>query len=291
MIDTGASLPPIAILIVCRNRRVTTIEAIRRLREQSLTLPYTVVLFDDASSDGTAEAVLAEDPNAVVVHGNGDAFWNGGLFHAWQRALELPVDAFLWLNDDVALDPDAFVRLSQAWETMRSRCSDEAFLIAAATRGSDGGITYGGMRRVRSPYAFRLTPVSPRDVLVDIDTFNGNIVLVPRLVVERIGVNDPAFYHNLGDMDYGLRARRAGVSVMLAPGTLGCCEANLAKRERGFGAIGLPLREQWRKVNTHHGLPFRSWWRFTRRHSGVWFLLHFLLPYRKLIVPRRGASR
>jgi GT2 family glycosyltransferase len=276
-----------AVLLVCRNRRDTTVAAIRRLREQSRATPYTVVLFDDASGDGTVEAVLAEDPDAVVVHGDGRAFWNGGLFRAWQRALELPVGAFLWLNDDVALDPDAFVRLAEAWETMRARGGDDAFIIAGATRGSDGTITYGGLRRTPSPFAFRLASVAPGDALAEIDTFNGNIVLVPRAVAERIGINDPAFHHNLGDMDYGLRARRAGLPVMLAPGTLGCCEANTAKQERGFGAAGLPLREQWRKVNTHHGLPFASWWHFTRRHSGGWFPLHFLLPYRKLILPPR----
>jgi GT2 family glycosyltransferase len=290
LIDTGASgpsLPPMAILLVCRNRRDTTVAAIRRLREQSLETPYVIVLFDDASSDGTVEAVLAEDPDAVIVRGDGNAFWNGGLFRAWQRALELPVGAFLWLNDDVALDTDAFARLAQAWETMHARRPDETFVIAGSTRGSDGAVTYGGMRRVPSPFAFRLAPVSPGEAPVEIDTFNGNVVLVPRAVAERIGINDPAYHHNLGDMDYGLRVRRAGLPVMLASGTLGRCDINSAKQERGFGALGLPLREQWRKVNTHHGLPFASWWHFTRRHSGAWFPLHFLLPYRRLVLPQR----
>lgn len=293
MVETVAStslLPQMAILLVCCNRRDTTVAAVRRLRNQSLETPYTIVLFDDASTDDTVEAVLAEAPEAVVVRGDGEAFWNGGLFHAWKRALALPVGAFLWLNDDVELDYDAFARLAQAWQAMRAECGDDAFILAGATRDGDGTVTYGGLRHVRTPFAFRLAAVQPGSALSPIDTFNGNIVLVPRVVVERIGINDPAYHHNLGDMDYGLRASRAGVSVMLAPGTLGRCDANAAKRERGFGAAGLPLREQWRKVNTHHGLPFASWWHFTRRHSGGWFPLHFLLPYRKLIVPTRGRG-
>ncbi|QNE32444.1 glycosyltransferase family 2 protein [Sphingomonas sp. NBWT7] len=286
-----SKLPAVAILLVCRNRRDTTVAAVRRLREQTLALLYRVVLFDDASTDGTAAAVLAEVPDAVVVAGDGSAFWNGGLHRAWQRALDLTCDAFLWLNDDVELDPDAFGRLAEAWMAMRAETGGEAFILAGATRGSGGDITYGGLRHVPTPFAFRLAATPPTAELQPIDTFNGNIVLVPRAVVERIGINDPAFHHNLGDMDYGLRASRAGIPVRLLPGTLGRCDANRAKRERGFGSRSLTLRDQWRKVNSHHGLPFRSWLHFTRKHSGSWWPLHFLLPYRRLVVPRFGTAR
>ncbi len=280
-------LPSMAILLVCRNRRDITVSAVRQLREQSLGAPYRIVLFDDASTDGTAEAVLAEAPDAVIVRGEGDAFWNGGLFRAWQRALDLPCDAFLWLNDDVTLDPDAFLRLADAWATMRERLGSDRFILVGSTRGEDGVVTYGGLRHVRSPVALRLECVPPGTSLIAVDTFNGNIVLVPRAVVQRIGINDPVYHHNFGDMDYGLRATRDGIPAVLVPGTLGRCELNTTKRDKGFGSPTIPLREQWRKVNTHHGLPFASWWRFTRRHSGGWWPLHFLIPYRLLVLPAR----
>ncbi len=284
-------LPVMAILLVCRNRRDTTVAAVRRLHDQSLALSYRIVLFDDASTDGTVAAVLAEAPDAVVVRGVGDAFWNGGLHRAWRRAIDLPCDAFLWLNDDVELDPDAFQRLADGWQAMRAQTGGEAFVLAGATQGSDGALTYGGLRHVRTPFAFRFAAIPPTGALTPVDTFNGNIVLVPRAVVERIGINDPTFHHNLGDMDYGLRASRAGIPVRLLPGTLGLCDANRAKSDRGFGSRTLGLRDQWRKVNTHHGLPFRSWWHFTRKHSGGWWPLHFLLPYRHLLLPRFGTAR
>ncbi len=130
--------------------------------------------------------------------------------------------------------------------------------------------------------------------MVPVDTFNGNVVLVGKGTVAAIGLNDPAFFHNMGDIDYGLRARDAGIPVLLLPGTLGECASNAAKRYRGYGAPDLSVIEQWRKVNTHHGMPFASWWRLTRRHSGKWWLLHFLLPYRHLVkftrLRRSGAQ-
>ena len=280
--------PTVAILLVCRNRRDKTVAAMRRVRAQTLTIPYQFILFDDASTDGTVEAALAEAPETIVIHGDGNAFWNGGLYRCWQRALDFPFKAFLWLNDDVALDLDAFQRLADAWSIMHTRESFDRFLLVGSTRGDDGAVTYGGMRHVPTPVAFRLKKVQPDNTLKPVDTFNGNIVLVPRDVVDRIGINDPAFYHNLGDIDYGLRARSADIPIMLVPGTLGYCDANHAKSQDGFGSPSLSLRGQWRKVNTHHGLPFRSWWHFTQRHSGRWVLLHYLLPYRRLFLPGRG---
>jgi GT2 family glycosyltransferase len=284
-------LPSLAVLLVCRNRRDTTVAAVRRLKQQSLLPAYRIVLFDDASTDGTIEAVLAEAPDAVVVRGDGNAFWNGGLYLAWQRALGLPCEAFLWLNDDVVLDRDAFRRLAEGWVEMRGRGMSGAFVLVGATRDRDGTVSYGGLRRVRTPVALRLDRVQPGASLAPVDTFNGNVVLVPRAVVQRIGINDPVYFHNFGDVDYGLRASQAGIPIMMLPGTLGACELNTTKRDRGFGSSSLSLRDQWRKVNTHHGLPFASWWRFTRRHSGAWWPLHFLLPYRRLVLPRPGSAR
>lgn len=285
---SGKAELTIAVLLVCRNRRETTLCALKALHAAAVPgIALQAVLFDDASTDGTVEAVTREFPETMVVHGDGNAFWNGGLFKAWSAALDLPAQAFLWLNDDVELDADAFTRLHGAWQEMIRTSPDKDFILVGSTRGSDGQLTYGGNRLVRSPFAIRLPLVAPTNELTSIDTFNGNFVLVPREVVNRIGLNDPEYFHNLGDHDYGLRASRAGVAVRLLPGTIGVCESNHAKKQKGYGSRSLSVREQWRKVNTHHGLPFRSWWRFTRRFSGKWFPIHFLAPYRKLLGFRR----
>lgn len=279
----------VAVLLVCYNRRETTLRALRALAAQGGAMRLEIVLFDDASTDGTAEAVLREFPAARIVRGDGSAFWNGGLHACWTAALDLPVDAYLWLNDDVALDPDALARLAAAFTEAEAAQGDRRFVIAGATRGEQGEISYAGFNRVHTPFALRFVKAPPTDRLQPVDTFNGNIVLVPKAVVDEIGVNDPTYLHNFGDMDYGLRAGRAGMRVLLAPGVLGMCAANHEKSARGFGSPALSLAQQWKVVNTHRGLPFKTWLRFTSQYSGIWFPLHFLLPYRHLVIPRWGA--
>lgn len=277
---SGDEPPTVAVLLVCHNRRDTTLRALAHLTAADPAFQLRVVMFDDGSTDGTAEAVLAQYPQTLLVKGDGNAFWNRGLHAAWSYALKLRVDGFLWLNDDVALDGDALRRLRDGWRKMARH--EERFILVGATRGAEGEVTYGGYRVEKSPFALRFKMVPPETDLEPVDTFNGNIVMIPRAVVDAIGLNDAAFHHNFGDNDYGLRARRADIPVRQLEGTLGVCDINQMKLTNAYGSRLLSLRDQWRKVNGHHGLPFASWWRFTRRHSGIWFPLHFLLPYRKL---------
>lgn len=278
----------IAVLIACHNRRDITVRAVLSVLAAHEAADLQVVLLDDGSSDGTAQAVAEIAPETIILQGDGNAFWNGGLHRAWTRALSLDVRAFLWLNDDVLLDSDAIARLVSCYRDLANVGGDERFILVGATRNSKGDITYSGKKYRPYPFAFQLDFVPPSaKTMQPIDAFNGNIVLVPRAVVDTIGINDPHFSHGFGDYDYGLRASRNGIAVWLMPSTLGICEANARPRSKGFGGSDVSLREQWRMVNTPKGLPFRDWWRITRRYSGIWFPLHFIGPYRWLILPRR----
>ena len=280
----------VAVLIVCHNRREKTVRALRSLGRANAPWRIEVVLFDDGSTDRTAEAVREVWPDAIIMRGKGDAYWNRGLYEAWMAALRLPVDAFLWLNDDVELDPDAITKMEQTWVALESRQGNRQFILVGATRDRTGATTYGGYRREASPFALSFRLVEPGQGLARIDTFNGNLVLVPQEVVERIGINDPSYFHSMGDIDYGLRAKAAGTGLFLVPGTLGLCAANRLKSDGAFGGPRSTLHERWKRANSYLGLPPRSWWRLTRRHSGIWFPLHFLSPYRRLFQGRWRQS-
>jgi GT2 family glycosyltransferase len=276
----------IAALVVSHNRRDATLNALASLRRNADQGSLIIVLFDDGSKDQTAEAVRAAFPEVVVKHGDGAFFWNKGLHRAWLEALNHAADAFLWLNDDVVVDGDAFAKLLHYWNVATARRPDRRFILVGATRDFQTNITYGGQVRRSNLLSFKLDLATPGADLVSVDTFHGNFVVVPREVTQVIGLNDPAYHHNFGDVDYGLRARRAGVDVWLLPGTVGTCERNVLKYERGYGSPSLSMIEQWKIVGSHHGLPVGSWFRFTIRHSGSCFPIHFLVPYRHLFIPR-----
>lgn len=284
----------LVVLVVCYNRRESTLRAIGAGNAQSGGFDVLNVLYDDGSTDGTRAAILGTYPDTIVLSGDGTAYWNGGLHRAWTHALELGADAYLWLNDDVLLDGDALEQMHKIYLDLSINDPARRFILVGSTRGEDGQQSYGGHRVKISPFGLHFRLLPPQDALVPIESFNGNVVLIPKQVVDEVGINDPAFHHNMGDHDYGLRATKAGIAIYQVPGTVGMCARNATKVSAGYGSPYLSVSEQWKAVNTHHGLPFRSWWHFTRRHSGIWRIFHFLRPYRNLVGlyrrKRRGSS-
>ncbi|TFB47787.1 glycosyltransferase family 2 protein [Cryobacterium tagatosivorans] len=214
------------VIVACHNRRELTLHAFERAQiaasEAKIEVAFT--LYDDGSVDGTSDAVSAS-PHAVrILHGDGTAFWAQSMALAEAAVLasspSQPGTYLIWLNDDVILDGNAFRTLSLAIDEHPS-----AVIVGAMRDLSTGEVTYSGMRRKgRHPLSFEL--VKPSSFSQPVETFNGNLVAVPLGIARTVGGIDGGFSHALADIDYGLRCGRAGVPVLLAPGTLGTCSRN-----------------------------------------------------------------
>ena len=79
----------VAVLVTCFNRMQITLRCLRDLTKEPLssTLSLSVYLVDDASTDGTREAVCSEFPAVHLLNGNGHLFWGGGMRLAFGEAL------------------------------------------------------------------------------------------------------------------------------------------------------------------------------------------------------------
>lgn len=260
----------LAVLLTCHNRKDVTLRCLHALSEQSrIGVDVPVYLVDDGSTDGTADAVRASFPAAVIIQGDGSLFWCRGMELAWRRALEDGHDAYLWLNDDVILDPDALGRLLDTAQATPRASSGPAIVVGSLADPESGTVTYGGYRIASRWHPGRMTRVEPSPTEpVAIDTFNGNVVLVPAEVVSQVGIIDPAFSHATGDVDYGLRARAHGIDCVLAPGTFGTCRRNP------------PVAPSLRHAFSRKGLPWRDWLTYTRRHGSRYrWPIAFISPY------------
>ena len=263
------SLPPrVAVLMTCHNRRTLTVRCLESLRAQTADADIALFLVDDGSSDGTADAVRAVWPAAQIIPGDGALFWNGGMRLAWETAAEAgPFDHYLWLNDDVVLDPGALDRL--LCEAAALAGADGAVIVAGSTRRPGcQEVTYGGQQRTNRRRPLRLTLAPPGATPVAVDTVSGNIVLVSAAAFARLGNLLPAFVHIFGDLDYGLRARAAGVPVFAGSGFFGECEGpdmsgtSLDPRL----SRGHRLRLRWAEERKVHA---RDWRTFVARHAGA----------------------
>lgn len=272
----------VAALMTCHNRRDLTLRCLRSLGTAAGGVSQQAVvdtfLVDDGSTDGTGEAVRRQFPPARVIPGTGDLFWCGGMRLAWAKASEHDYDAYLWLNDDVALDGAAVERLVELARVRRRE--DGAVIVVGATRveatTDTGAASYGEM----GPNGV----LQPTDIPRRIELFNGNIVLVSRRAYEVIGGLSSAYSHGLGDIDYGVRAKRAGVPVWLAAGTLGSCAANKVVRWR---QPDLPLWKRLRELHRPTGCPPWQLARLVWSSGGWWFPWSVAKLYMEAIFPGR----
>ena len=261
-------------ILACHNRRASTLECLDSYFAQVVddALELDAVLVDDGSTDGTGEAVRDRFPQTHVVAGSGDLFWAGGMEVAERVAVAEDPDYLLWLNDDVILDPGALTKLIQTESLGPGAC----IAVGALRDPATGELTYSGLRR-RGLHPLRMDRVAPADEPVEIDTFNGNVVLVSHSARRKIGPIDGAMGHAAADFDYGFRAKHAGVQPFLAPGTVGTCARN--KGERPWVDQSLPLRQRLRLLLGPKGLPPRARARYLIRHGGPAWFVFWLAPY------------
>lgn len=103
--------PRVAVVVTTYNGKAATLECLRSLAANRYSA-FDVLVMDDASTDGTEEAVGAEIPNARVVRHAA----NLGSARNLNRGIERSMDAayVLVLNNDVAVAGDFIERLVAA---------------------------------------------------------------------------------------------------------------------------------------------------------------------------------
>jgi len=268
----------LAVLMTSHNRRDTTLRCLTALlSNQDHGTDVEVFLVDDGSTDGTRAAVLAAFPRVHVIQSSGELYWSRGMNLAWREALKETFDAFLWLNDDVELRHDALSTLLWAREFGVESLAEDCIIAGCLLDPETSEYSYGVAMRDSTWHPGRWRMVEPHpDVPKAVDSFHGNVVLVPASVVERIGIIDGAFSHSMGDTDYALRAASTGVTILAAPGYVGTCPWN--------AAVATSLRSKLdRKF-----VPARDWRLLTRRHSprAMW-VVAFISPYAGVLLPDR----
>lgn len=268
-----------AILLTVHNRKSRTLKCLEACHEQFEDLKgkfdFSVYMVDDGSTDGTAEAVLEKFPETVVIRGDGNLYWNHGMIRAWEEAAKNDFDFYIWMNDDTFLLPGALGTLLENSYYLRHKA-----IVAGTAEDSRGHLSYGGRTRKG-----RL--IKPDDTIpVPCDTFNGNLVLVPRSVFKILGTTDPRYSHSFGDYDYGIRADKAGVTAVVAPGILALCDRNPGLpewRDRRYS-----LKQRYAAIMSPKGRPFREQFLYDTRKGNIFSATaHFISLNIKVLFPKR----
>jgi len=253
------SVPDIAAIVVTHHSASTIDDCLARLRAADGVAAIRVV--DNASGDDTVAIVqrhAASDPRLRFV-ANPD---NPGFAVACnQGAAALDdVAAATWLafvNPDCLVETDTLARLRQ-----HDRQLDGNALLGADLVGEDGIRDAAARRRdpdfaamLRTPAAARLgVPFDPQRSLQQVDAVSGALMLLPRILFERIGGFDAGYRLHAEDLDLCRRVREAGAVVAVANDVR-------VVHVRGVSSRARPLFVEWHK--------HRGFWRYFRKFEAA----------------------
>jgi len=206
----------VAVVVVTYNRADLLARMLDGLAAQTRR-PDAVYIVDNASSDHTREVLErwhGGDLPLRVTHST-DNLGGAGGFHLGLRQAYGDGNDWIWLmDDDVVPAPDCLaVLLAQDEACLMAVREDTSGRLVekAATRFDlDNPLSLRpktGM--VETDYGTRAA--MPERVELEIVAFEG--FLVRRDVVSRIGLPDPAYFIFYDDVDYAIRARRAGYRI------------------------------------------------------------------------------
>jgi GT2 family glycosyltransferase len=241
--------------------------------------PARVVVVDNASTDGTPQRIGEEFPQVEVRRMER----NLGFAGAVNRGLEgittdAAVNAVLLLNNDTVVEPDAVGRL---WLTLEAdpraagvcplipyiEPADRVWYAGGKVALWRGHIAHVGIRRSLEDIPPGVRPTG---------YLTGAAALLRTASVREIGPLDDSFPFYAEDVDWSLRARRAGWHLLFDPGP--------RVAHRVSASIGGPFSR--RKLSA----KARATLRLLRRHARPWMWFTLLPGLLLVTLPQTAAG-
>jgi N-acetylglucosaminyl-diphospho-decaprenol L-rhamnosyltransferase len=212
--------------VVTWNSRDVTVDALRRLLEVTGGVDVRLLVRDNDSSDGTADAIAAAFPEAVVDPGRENLGFAAGMNTLIARS-----DApwFFALNPDAWPEPgclDVLVRAAEA--------NPQAAAVAPRILRPDGTLEHSTLpfpslrvALMMAAGAQRWFPKTGRTMLLEqawmhdeartVDWAVGAALLMRRAALEDIGGFDERFFMYVEDLEWCWRARQRGWTILFEP--------------------------------------------------------------------------
>lgn len=274
--------PSLSIIIVSYNTKAVTLDCLRSVYAHPPAVPFEVILIDNASPDGSAEAIAREFPQVKLIASKENTGFAGGnnvaaaqatgrrilllnpdtivfensLTALWDFAEQNP-DCGIWggrtLFEDGSLNPTSCWARITPWSLF---CSATGLTWAFPKTTLFNPEAYGGWKR---------------DSVRQVDIVTGCFLMIDRALWERLGGFDPLFFMYAEEADLCLRAAKLGFRPTITPAAEivhlgGRSEASptekIIKVTRGRVTL---IRKHWPRLQQAVGLALYRFWAFSRR--------------------------
>jgi GT2 family glycosyltransferase len=270
----------IYIIIPVHNRKAITLACLENLKTNGDLQKYHVIVVDDGSIDRTSEEVAENYPEVTILKGDGNLWWTGAIALGMKYAYEHGAEYFIWLNDDCQLSNgtiDNLVSFAREHQGAIVGCQ-------GVEPENQSEIAFGGKIKTWQGYRF-INP--PANMVVPCDLLSGNIVCLPRVVVDRIGYPNPKLVpHYGGDSLYLILAQKAGFQIYVdtrsnvysLPG-----ESKLYPKQWLLGE-GAPLDIFKLVFVPQSGLSWRVWLKLNWEAYSLWGVVMFFKKYASIML-------
>lgn len=217
----------VSILIPVYNRLQTTIQGLDALmvalehyrlwgRQE---IKYTVVVVDDASSDGTPEWIVSNHSEIHLVVTEGNLWWTGAINRGADYAVNSLLSDYLLLwNDDVYPSEKYFLIVENLISS--GLCENAIIGSKILFSGSHETWSNGGFfNRLTGNLGMKTDDTGMNRGLVDCDWQPGMGTLIPvrSLLATGLKWDEKRFPHYSGDSDFTLRCRYRGLRICTCP--------------------------------------------------------------------------
>lgn len=218
----------LGICIVTRSSKEVILDCLASLYKQTQGLDLDVVVVDNASQDGTVDAIRLNYPDVRLILNDENLGYSKAVNQGWRT---LDAKYYVLLNPDATLLDRALPRLVQFMEE-----NLQAGICVPKVMNSDGSLQLQCRRGEARPgevfaYFLGLANRFPNDTrftgyllnhidnekVNEVKAVSGSCMMIRREVVEQIGYLDELYFAYQEDTDYCFTARMAGWKVFYVP--------------------------------------------------------------------------
>ncbi len=224
----------IAVIIVNWNLKEDTLECLTSLSALNLKdIKLLTIVVDNGSTDGTVAAIKKKFPKVTLIENKTNLGFTGGNNAGIDYALNKNAE-FVWLlNNDTVVNEYTLQELLKVFEDGVGIAGSKIYFYRGrefhneryqpGERGkviwyAGGNIDWKNM--YGSHYGVDAVDIGQFNKVTETDFVTGCSMMISAKAFEKIGKLDEKYYLYLEDLDFSLRAKRAGFKLVFAPGSV-----------------------------------------------------------------------
>lgn len=204
-------MPMVYVLLPVHNRRDITLAFAECLKKQEYK-NFRLLLIDDGSKDGTAEAVKELIGDVIVIRGKGNWWWAGSLQqgYEWLKSNDIAgEDVVLIMNDDTAFETDFIsIGLRALRDNPGAFITATGYNLKTGKPQDSGGyrLNWEDLSFIETYQNSEINCTSTRGLISRVSDFLDVKGFYPRLMP-----------HYLSDLEFTMRAQREGKKLLIHP--------------------------------------------------------------------------